>query len=86
VIPLLFETGAEASFDVVICIACSAAAQRQRLEARGWTPKVISQRIAAQLPIEKKMMLADFIIWTEAEMDLHRLQWRRTLAGIGATV
>ena len=34
VIPLLFETQAETLFDDVICIACSPAAQQERLLAR----------------------------------------------------
>ena len=36
VIPLLFETKAETLFDKIICVACSAASQHQRLRARGW--------------------------------------------------
>ena len=39
VIPLLFETQAESHFDKIICVACSAAVQRERLLARGWTPE-----------------------------------------------
>ena len=74
VIPLLFETKAEAEFDTVICVACSAATQRQRLLARGWTPEQIEQRIAAQLPIEEKMARAHHVIWTEAGMDVHAQQ------------
>ena len=37
VIPLLFETKAEAELDATICVACSAATQHQRLLARGWS-------------------------------------------------
>src|SRR2546421_7452044 len=48
VIPLLFETNAQSEFDSTICVACSAATQRQRLSERGWSPMEISQRIAAQ--------------------------------------
>lgn len=70
VIPLLFETGAEAEFDAVICVACSAATQRQRLLERGWTPEQITQRIAAQKPIEEKMTRSDYVVWTEAGRDV----------------
>ena len=41
VIPLLFETKAESHFEKIICVACSAAIQRERLLARGWTPEQI---------------------------------------------
>ena len=70
VIPLLFETAAEVEFDSVICVACSAATQRQRLLARGWTPEQIEQRIAAQMPIEEKMTRSNHVVWTEAGIDV----------------
>jgi len=74
VIPLLFETKAEGEFDTIICVACSAATQRQRLLARGWTVEQIGQRIAAQMPIEEKMARSHHVIWTEAGMDVHAQQ------------
>lgn len=74
VIPLLFETKAEAEFDTVICVACSAVTQRQRLLARGWTPEQIGQRNAAQMPVEEKMARAHHVIWTEGGMDVHAQQ------------
>ena len=37
VIPLLFETQAAAYFERIICVACSPAAQRERLAGRGWS-------------------------------------------------
>src|SRR6185295_5789625 len=55
VIPLLFETGAESELDATVCVACSAATQRQRLLQRGWSPEEIRGRLEAQWPIEKKM-------------------------------
>jgi dephospho-CoA kinase len=69
VIPLLFETNAEAEFESVICVACSAGTQRERLTDRGWDNKQIEQRIAAQWPIERKMMAADHVVWTEGSME-----------------
>jgi len=77
VIPLLFETNAEADFDAVICVGCTAATQRQRLQARGWKPEEIAQRIAAQWPIAEKMARANYVIWTEAGMDVHAQQLYR---------
>ena len=80
VIPLLFETKAEAEFDAVICVGCAAATQRQRLAARGWSPDQITQRIAAQHPIEDKMLRANYVIWTEAGLDVHAAQLDRMLS------
>lgn len=69
VIPLLFETRAESHFDKIICVACSAPAQRERLLARGWTPEQIQQRLAAQWPVEQKISRADFVVWTDGAPD-----------------
>ena len=80
VIPLLFETNAAAHFDATICAACSAASQRNRLHARGWTSKQIDQRNQAQLPIDKKIALADHLVWTEMSLDVHRQQLDRIIA------
>lgn len=77
VIPLLYETRAESHFDKVICVACSENARRERLLARGWTPKQIKQRIAAQMPIADKIARADFVIWTEGELENHFRQLDR---------
>ena len=77
VIPLLYETGAEVDLDGVICVACKPETQRQRLGARGWTPEEIEQRIAAQMPAAEKMARADYVVWTEAGLDVHAQQLER---------
>ena len=69
VIPLLFETRAESHFDKIICVACSASAQRERLLARGWTPEQVRQRVAAQWPVEQKISRANFVVWTDGALD-----------------
>ncbi|HEY3931664.1 MAG TPA: dephospho-CoA kinase [Verrucomicrobiae bacterium] len=74
VIPLLFETHAESHFDKIICVACSANSQRERLLARGWTLEQIRQRIAAQMPIEEKIAHSHFVIWTEGDLKNHEEQ------------
>ncbi len=79
VIPLLFETGAEHELDATICVACSALAQQKRLAARGWSADQVRQRLAAQLPVESKMVKADYVIWNEAGLDVHAQQLDRIL-------
>ncbi len=79
VIPLLFETKAEAGFGSIICVACSAATQRRRLEERGWDSDQIDNRIRAQWPTEKKMALANHVIWTEGSLDTHAAQLERVI-------
>lgn len=82
VIPLLFETGAESHFDKIICVACSAAAQHERLQARGWSPKEIEQRIAAQWPVEQKIGGSNFVVWTEGSLAAHAQQLDRILSAL----
>lgn len=79
VIPLLFETRAESLFDAVVCVACSAATQRERLAARGWTPEQMDQRNAAQLPVAEKLLRSQSVIWTEGSLEVHAQQWARIL-------
>ena len=79
-IPLLFETDAAGGFDVTICAACSATTQRHRLQARGWTDDQIDRRIAAQMPVEKKMALSDYVVWTEGALEVHEAQLRRIIS------
>lgn len=80
VIPLLFETDAEASFDKTVCTACSAQTQRQRLLSRGWTLEQITQRIAAQWPIERKITRADFVVWTDGSQETQAEQVEQIIA------
>ena len=82
VIPLLFETKVESQFDSVICAACSAATQRARLGLRGWTPAQIEQRIAAQLPVEEKLLRSQRVVWTEGGLDVHEEQVARMVAPV----
>ena len=66
IIPLLFETACQLEFQKVVCVACTSNVQRQRLTARGWPETQIEGRLAAQWAIEKKISLADYVIWNEA--------------------
>ena len=84
-IPLLFETSAEAELDVTICVACTASTQHQRLLARGWPPNEIEQRIRAQWPIEVKLARANYVVWTEAGLDVHGDQLNRILLALAST-
>jgi dephospho-CoA kinase len=83
VIPLLFETGARPLFDFVICVACSTESQRERLSARGWTMNEIDRRIASQWRVEEKIGLADYVVWTEGDLDSDRRQIERILEAEG---
>lgn len=79
VIPLLFETKAEVEFGKVLCVVCSAATQQKRLLARGWSATQAQERIQAQMPVEKKMALANYVIWSEGGLDVLQTQLHRVL-------
>ena len=85
VIPLLFETKAQAELDATICVACTPPTQEQRLLARGWSPKQIQQRNRAQWPIEQKIARADYLVWSEAGLDVHAAQLDRILRDFHAS-
>ena len=64
-IPLLYETGAEASMDAVIVVSASAEVQRERLLARpGMTAEKLKNLLARQKPDAEKRRCADFVVDT----------------------
>jgi dephospho-CoA kinase len=68
-IPLLYETGRERDFDVVVVTACPPEVQLQRLMERdSLSEEQARQRIAAQMPAEDKAARGQFVIRTEGSM------------------
>jgi dephospho-CoA kinase len=74
IIPLLFDTGAEAQFDAVLCVACSERSQWRRLRDRGWSDGEIQRRLDAQLPTDEKIARSDFMVWSDTTVDAHAEQ------------
>lgn len=69
-IPLLYETGHDDDFDVVIVVACDPEEQFRRVMARdGLSADAAGQRIAAQMPIGDKVKRADYVIWTKETLE-----------------
>jgi dephospho-CoA kinase len=79
IIPLLFETDAQAAFSSTVCLVCSPDTQAQRLRRRGWSDTDIRSRIAAQWPVEKKIALSDYVVWTDTTLAVHEAQLKRLL-------
>jgi dephospho-CoA kinase len=70
VIPLLYETGRERDFDVVITTACNGDEQLRRVMSRDSLSEVQArQRIAAQLSTDEKVRRADHAIWTDGPYE-----------------
>lgn len=69
-IPLLYEVGRDRDFDVVIVVACDPDTQRRRVTERdGMSDADARLRIGAQLPIEKKVLLANYVISTDCSFE-----------------
>jgi dephospho-CoA kinase len=82
-IPLLYETGAEGNFDLIIVTACSLQSQRLRLVAeRRMPPALADQVIGSQLPLETKIQRADRLIWTDCPPSTTELQLNRVAQNI----
>ena len=65
-IPLVFETGHNHDFDVVVVAACRPEEQVARVMARdGLSEHDARARLAAQWPIEEKVKRANYVIWTD---------------------
>jgi dephospho-CoA kinase len=68
-IPLLFETGHQHDFEVVVVCACAPEEQLRRLMARdGLTEAAARERLDAQWPIDEKVARAHVVIRTDGSI------------------
>lgn len=80
-IPLLFETGGEENFDVVVVVSAPAEVQRERVMRRaGMTEEKLDNILARQMPDEEKRERADHVVDTSGPLDNTRAQVDRILA------
>lgn len=73
-VPLLFEKGMENWFDFTVCVNIDSSLQLRRLEQRGVPPGSARERLAKQLPLERKCELADFVLLNDGSLDFLREQ------------
>jgi dephospho-CoA kinase len=50
-----------------------------RLRKRGWSDDESRRRIAAQWPVEKKIALSEYVVWTDTTIQAHEDQLKRLL-------
>ncbi len=67
-IPLLYETDRAGDFERVIVAACPRELQIARMGERGMTREEAERRLAAQLPIEDKVVRANHVIDTSISL------------------
>ena len=81
-IPLLFETGGDATMDAVVCVTIPDAVQRDRVLARGTMTKAQFEAIRAkQMPAKEKCARSDYVIVTDTP-DHARAQVRDVIRHI----
>ena len=69
-VPLLFETGRDKEFDVIVVAACPRDVQLRRLMERNKLSKEDAEkRINAQLPIDQKVKKATHVIKTDGTLE-----------------
>ncbi len=71
---LLIEAGYYKKLDRLIVCSCRPEQQMERLRARGLSEEDARQRIAAQLPLEEKLRLADDVVDCSGTLDETRRQ------------
>ena len=85
-VPLLFETGGEASVDLVIVVSAPESIQRARVLARGGMTETKLQAILSrQMSDAEKRRRAHFIIDTRGRLELTRVivgQFLRSIAAV----
>lgn len=79
-VPLLFESGFDFGYERSLLVATTRETQLARFQSRdGFDDKLADAILAAQMPIEDKIPLADVVFWNEGPEDLLRQQIRRFL-------
>jgi dephospho-CoA kinase len=84
-VPLLFETGAEKSVDVIVVVSAPEDVQKTRVLARpGMTEEKLAAILAKQVPDSEKRARADFVVDTGGGMETARSQVRDILRQLDA--
>jgi dephospho-CoA kinase len=71
---LMIETGRYKIFDKIVVVTCSSGQQRERLRQRGLDDADIDRRIGAQMPMEEKIRVADYVIDNSGTIEATRGQ------------
>lgn len=77
-VPLLYETGGEAFFDLAIVVGCSLATQLSRLTRERHLPEATAHRIiASQWELSEKIRRCDHLVWNDGPENCLRAQAER---------
>jgi dephospho-CoA kinase len=85
-VPLLFEGQLQLWLRPVILVACDVATQKRRLRERdGLTDEEAQQHINAQMSLEEKRRLADYVVENNGSLDQLEQRVKAVLEAIKAT-
>ncbi len=85
-VPLLFEGQLQLWLRPVILVACDVATQKRRLRERdGLTDEEAQQHINAQMSLEEKRRLADYVVENNGSLDQLEQRVKAVLGAIKAT-
>lgn len=84
--PLLLETGANDRCDAVVFVDTPLEVRTGRVATRGWTTADLAARENLQLPLDKKRLLADYVVSNAADAKFAREQVSTILSSIIAKV
>ena len=70
IIPLLFECNWQRDYDIIICVSSPRSLQIERMVCdRGHSKEQAEARLAAQLPVEEKAALSDYVIRNDGSVE-----------------
>ncbi|HEY7747722.1 MAG TPA: dephospho-CoA kinase [Aestuariivirgaceae bacterium] len=80
-VPLLFETGCEKEFDIVVVVSAPLEIQKQRaLERPGMSEGMLDLILSRQIPDAEKRGRADYVVETGKGIDFARSQVRKIVS------
>ena len=82
-VPLLHEKELEKWFDFIVCVTTTSARQYARLQERGLSRALAEARISKQLPLAKKIELADFVLSNDGSISFLRDQITHLVVRLG---
>lgn len=82
-IPLLFENGFDFGQSANLLVTTHKKTQIERLKNRNaWSDKTMQAVVAAQMPLENKILLADVVFWNEGPVEVLKNQCHRFLRSL----
>ena len=81
IIPLLFECNWQADYDIILCVRSTRERQLSRMiEARGYSRAEAEGRLAAQMPVDRKAELSNYVIENNSTPEALRAEVERAWA------